>query len=50
MKALLKNNSVSVCTDGTIESYEDFTFLQNGRIKTPEKDVISAIQFIHDYV
>ena len=50
MKALLENNGVSVSTNGTIESYEDFTFLPNGRIKTPEKDVISAIQFLSDYV
>ncbi len=50
MKVLLEQHGVIVNDDGTIEGYEDFTFLSNGRICTPEKDVISTIQFIHDYV
>ena len=50
MKVLLERHGVIVNDTGTIEGYEDFTFLPNGRIKTPDKDVISAIQFIHDYV
>ncbi len=51
MKVLLQGHGVSVdVISGTIEGYEDFTFLPNGRICTPEKDVISVFQFIHDYV
>ncbi len=50
MKVLLQEHDVVVNDAGTIEGYEDFIFLPNGRIGTPENDVISAIQFIHDYV
>ncbi len=51
MKVLLQGHGISVdLISGTITGYEDFTFLPNGRICTPGKDVISTIQFIHDYV
>ena len=50
MKVLLEEYGVKVLTNNTIEGYEGFQFLPNGRIRTHEKDVISAIQFIHDYV
>ena len=51
MNVLLQGHGISVnVISGTITGYEEFTFLQNGRIRTPENDVISVFQFIHDYV
>lgn len=50
MRALLEENGVAVDADNNVAGYDGFQFLPNGRIRTPENDVISAIQFIHDYV
>ena len=50
LKVLLQEYGVVVNDAGTITGYDGFEFLKNGRIRTPNKDVISVIQFIHDYV
>jgi len=52
MWSLLEENGYRV-VDGVVldaRSNELGKFLANGRIRTPEKDVISVFQFIHDYV
>ena len=50
MRVLLEEHGVKVLTSNAIEGYDGFQFLPNGRIRTPENDVISIFQFIHDYV
>ncbi len=50
MKLLLHEKGVAVYDDRIIEGYEEFEFLKNGRLRTPENDIISVFQFIHDYV
>ena len=50
MKLLLEDHGINILENGSVEDYDGFQFLPNGRIRTNENDVISAIQFIRDYV
>ncbi len=52
MRALLEENGYRVLDTVVLDARSNKLgeFLLNGRIRTPEKDVISVFQFIHDYV
>ncbi len=47
---LYEQHGITVIPGEPIADFAGFTFLIGGRIRTPENDVISTIQFIHDYV
>ena len=50
MKALLLKHGIEVEAGEPIPDYDGFTFLQGGRIRTDEDEIMSVYKFIKEYL